>query len=83
MCSNANNKVRKSIRQHLANIKEFDLKPSHIVTAVQLPTGAVEIAINTEKIPEKLQYMLEAYDENMRLRTNPNVRMLDIMVVIT
>ena len=76
------NKVRKSILQHIANIGAMELTPSHLVTAVQLPTGAVEIAINTEKITEKLQYMLDAYDENMRLKTNPNVCMLNVMVVI-
>ena len=75
------NKVRKSILQQLADIQALDLMPSHVVTAVQLPTGAVEIAINTEKIPEKLQYMLDAYDAEMRLKINPAVRMLNVMVV--
>lgn len=56
-------------------------KPTYLVTAVKLPTGAIELAINTENIPEKIDYILEAYDDNMRLKTNENVMMSQLMVV--
>lgn len=56
-------------------------KPSYIVTAVKLPTGAIELAVNTEKITEKLEYILEAYDDEMHLKTNPEVVMQNLMVV--
>lgn len=55
--------------------------PTHIVTVVQLPTKSKEIAINTEQIADKIDYILEAYDENMRLKTNQDVVMLNILVV--
>ena len=56
-------------------------KPQYIVTAVKLPTGAIELAVNTDKIPEKIDYILEAYDENMCLKTNTDVVMQNLMVV--
>lgn len=57
------------------------LKPTYLVTAVKLPTGAIELAINNTGIPEKIDYILEAYDENMRLKSNPEVVMQQLMVV--
>ena len=56
-------------------------KPAYIVTAVKLPTGAIELAVNTENIAEKIDYILEAYDDNMRLKTNPEICMQNIMIV--
>ena len=56
-------------------------KPTYIVTAVKLPTGAIELAVNHENIAEKIDYILEAYDDQMRLKTNPDIIMAQIMVV--
>lgn len=55
--------------------------PTHLVTAVKLPTGAIEIAINTENISEKIDYILEAYDSDMCLKTNRDIVMKNIMIV--
>lgn len=56
-------------------------KPSYIVTAVKLPTGAIELAVNTANIAEKINYILEAYDQDMLLKTNPAIQMQNLMVV--
>lgn len=56
-------------------------EPKYLITAVKLPTGAIELAINTENIPAKIDYILEAYDENMCLKTNPAIQMSNLMVV--
>ena len=56
-------------------------KPTYIVTAVKLPTGAIELAVNNENIAEKIDYILEAYDAQMRLKTNQDIIMTQIMVV--
>lgn len=56
-------------------------KPTYLVTAVKLPTGAIELAINNENIPAKIDYILEAYDENMHLKSNPEIVMQQLMVV--
>ena len=56
-------------------------KPTYLVTAVQLPTGAIELAINDKEIPAKIDYILEAYDDNMCLKSNPAIIMKQLMVV--
>ena len=82
--------MENEIRYYLKQIKacmepeedcEEVFKPSYIVTAVKLPTGAIELAINTENIAEKIDYILEAYDENMHLKTNKEIYMQNIMIV--
>ena len=55
--------------------------PQYIVTAVKLPTGAVELAVNDKFIKEKIDYILDAYDDNMCLKTNSSIVMQNIMVV--
>lgn len=52
-----------------------------IVAAVQLPTGAVETITNTEYIPEKIGYLLSAYNENFQLKANPSVKIVGYMIV--
>jgi hypothetical protein len=54
-------------------------KITKMVIAVQLPTGAVELIINTEQIDEKVVYYGTAYDEQLRLRNNPDVRIVGYM----
>lgn len=56
-------------------------KPTYLVTAVKLPTGAIELAVNNENIPAKIDYILDAYDENMHLKSNPEIVMQQLMVV--
>lgn len=56
-------------------------EPKYIVTAVKLPTGAIELAVNNSFIKEKIDYILDAYDDNMCLKTNKDIVMQNIMVV--
>jgi hypothetical protein len=56
-------------------------KPVYLVTAVKLPTGAIELAINNDNIAAKIDYILEAYDDDMCLKTNTSVQLMQIMVV--
>lgn len=56
-------------------------KPTYIVTAVKLPTGAIELAVNTSEIKSKIEYILEAYDEDMKLKTNPDINMENVLIV--
>lgn len=60
---------------------EAEFKPTYLITAVKLPTGAIELAVNNANIPDKIDYILEAYDDNMRLKTNPAIEMVQMMVV--
>lgn len=72
------------IKKAMAEPTEVDgqaFVPQYIVTAVQLPTGAVELAINDKEIASKIDYILEAYDDDMRLKTNTSIVMKNIMVI--
>lgn len=72
------------IKKAMAEPTEVDGKPfvpQYIVTAVKLPTGAIEIAVNDKEIAGKIDYILDAYDENMCLKTNTSVVMQNIMIV--
>ena len=70
----------KKIRETILS-EENDYKPTYFITAVRLPSGAIELAVNTAEIVEKIDYILEAYDEEMRLKTNTEIRMEQLMVV--
>lgn len=56
-------------------------KPQYLITAVKLPTGAIEVAVNTANIADKIEYILSAYDHLMRLKTNEEIVMQNIMIV--
>ena len=74
----------KQIKKAMAEPTEVGgkpFKPQYIVTAVKLPTGAIEIAVNDKEIAGKIDYILDAYDENMCLKTNTSIVMQNIMIV--
>lgn len=76
--------IKRSIKElteeeKAAGLERFE--PTYIVTAVKLPNGAIELAVNSSNIEEKIDYILEAYDEDMRLKTNTEIQMQNIMVV--
>lgn len=80
------NEIRYYLKQMLACMEpeegfEEVFKPTYLITAVKLPTGAIELAVNNTNIKEKIEYILEAYDEEMHLKTNPAIVMQNIMVV--
>lgn len=79
------NLIKQSMQEPSEEDKEAGItecfKPQYIITAVKLPTGAIELAVNNSKIAEKIDYILEAYNEEMRLKTNPVIVMQNIMVV--
>ncbi len=52
-----------------------------LIAAVKLPTGAVEVITNTALIPTKIDYYYTAYDEEFKLKANPNVQIVGFMFV--
>jgi ABC-type molybdate transport system ATPase subunit len=75
--------MENELRYYLKLIKEklSEFTPTYIVTAVKLPNGAIELAVNTSEIEAKIDYILEAYDEDMCLKTNTEISMQNLMVV--
>lgn len=43
-------------------------KLAYLIVVIRRPEGAHEIITNTDKIPEKIDYYLNAYDEEARLK---------------
>lgn len=79
--------MENEIRYYLGQIKkameaeENAFEPQYIITAVKLPTSAIEIAVNNKEIAKKIEYILEAYDDDMHLKTNQDIVMQNIMIV--
>ena len=75
--------MENELRYYLKLIKEklSEFTTTYIVTAVKLPNGAIELAVNTSEIEAKIDYILEAYDEDMCLKTNTEISMQNLMVV--
>jgi hypothetical protein len=52
-----------------------------IVVAVQLPSGAIEVIQNTDDLENKYMYYLETYNKDMVMVKNPNIRILDWIIL--
>lgn len=72
------------VRQQLEQAKkilEGDVIILHLVCAVRKPDNTVELIVNTEGIKSKIEYLLEAYDDDMVLKTNDNIWICDCMII--
>lgn len=67
-------------KQFLRDVKNT-VAPTHLVVAVKLPTGAVEITTNDSGLKEKFTYITEAYDSDFKLNSNPSVQIIGYMLV--
>lgn len=52
-----------------------------LIAVIQLPTGAVEVITNTTNISDKVDYYLNSYGEDMRLKTCPDVKIIGLLIV--
>lgn len=52
-----------------------------LICIVELPSKALETIINTTQIQEKIDYILNAYDDNMHLKANPDIRIVGGVVI--
>lgn len=52
-----------------------------IVTAVQLPSKEIETIINYNGLEEKAEYLLNAYDDNLCLKSFNKIKILDLIVI--
>jgi hypothetical protein len=55
--------------------------PKIISVAVKLPSGAIEIITNYEDTVGKALYYRDKYDDEFRLTANPQVQIVNFMVV--
>lgn len=52
-----------------------------LVVAVYLPSGATEIITNHYDVEGKMEYYLDKYDDEFRLKANPQVKVTGFMLV--
>jgi hypothetical protein len=52
-----------------------------IVTVVTLPSGALEVITNYQKLDEKMEYLINAYDDNLVLKSCPQIKLLDCIIL--
>lgn len=58
-----------------------DSEPQYLVVAVKMPNGQIELITNTRGIGEKVEYYLNTYDENMHLKHNKDVEVVEVWYV--
>lgn len=53
---------------------------SKMVVAVKLPTG-IELITNTDNLDGKMEYYRNAYDDDLQLKANPEIKIINYMFV--
>jgi hypothetical protein len=48
-----------------------------LVVAIKLDTGATELIFNTEQIESKIEYYKNNYDDELRLKRNNDIYIID------
>jgi hypothetical protein len=81
MSSAVSNPVRRVFRLQVELIAKREFQPQLLVAAVKLPTGAIEVITNTQDLQSKIDYYLNAYDDDFRLKVNPNVQIVNYMLI--
>ena len=53
----------------------------YMIIVIALPTGSKEVIVNSMNLGSKYEYYLSAYDNDLRLNTDRNVRICKWMFV--
>lgn len=69
------------LRQRFLKESEDPINRVVLVTAVMLPNGAIETITNSYRLADKIEYLRDAYDDEFRLKSNPEVRIVGYMLV--
>ena len=70
-----------SLRAQFEQYQEQIKYARKLITVTELPTGALEVQINDSALISKYQYIIDAYDDQMRLKSNPEIHILDFIIV--
>ena len=79
-CSNDGAKLRLAFQVDCTSVLA-GFEPQYLVVAVRLPNKSVEIITNTQNIPSKMEYYRNAYDDNFKLKTCPDIQIINYMLV--
>ena len=73
--------TREKLIQKVENLDNQLIRPSLLITVVELPTKAKEVITNTEYLDEKIKYILDAYDNNLNLKSCQSIKLLDCIIL--
>lgn len=69
--------LKQRFTQEVIDLKQ---EPSVLVTAVKLPSGAIEVITNHQELEEKLKYIGKEYDHEFKLRRNNDVQIVGYLI---
>lgn len=69
------------VRQKFLEAAEKVEEPFVLVTVGVLLSGAHEVISNQQKLPEKIEYLKAAYDDDFRLKANPAIRIVGVILI--
>ena len=70
-----------SLRAEFEKYKDTIHLARKLITVTELATGALEVQINDAALVSKYQYILDAYDEQMRLKSNKEIQIVEFIIV--
>ena len=73
--------VTNVIRQYLLDAVGRVNYLRKIVTVTELPSGALETQINDGGLASKYQYIVDNYDEDMKLKTCPDIQIVGLIII--
>lgn len=72
--------IGEEIRSRLTAMKLSGNIHHFMSVAVKLPTGAIEMITNVEKVESKIDYYLDKYDDEMVMRANPLISIVGMTI---
>ncbi|PEE42799.1 hypothetical protein [Bacillus pseudomycoides] len=70
-----------SLKDRFINEASFIGTPQIISVAVKLPSGAIEVITNTQETNSKVDYYVNTYDHEFRLKHNNQIQIVGYMLV--
>ena len=52
-----------------------------LIVVVKLPSGALETMINTEHLNDKLKYLIDNYNGDLKLINNPDIEIVEYIIL--
>ena len=74
-------KLKDSFISSINTYKELEKEITYLIVAVKLPTGAIELITNNQNIIDKAEYYTNAYDDDFKLKSNPDIQIINYMIV--
>lgn len=63
-------------------IKKWESSVNNLlITVLKMPFGSFETIINSQNLDEKVNYILNAYDNDLRLKTYEDIQIIDYIIV--